>query len=86
MSLEIRYLKTKYKPSSNLVLFSDDKFNITKLKKHLTTNEFLYVNDLLKASDLKKNLLVFELNSKKKLVLVSIKKKIKDFRNRKFGC
>ncbi len=77
MSLEIRYLKTKNKPSSNLVLFSDDKFNITKLKKHLTTNEFLYVNDLLKASDLKKNLLVFELNSKKKLVLVSIKKKSK---------
>ena len=50
MSLTIKYLKTKYKKSSNIVLFSDDKFNTTKFKKYLTTNEFSYVNDLLKSS------------------------------------
>ncbi len=77
MSLKIQYLKTKNKPSSNIVLFTDDNFNINKLKRHLSNHEFLYVNDLLKASDLKKNLLVFELSSKKKIVLVSIKKKSK---------
>ncbi len=77
MSLTIKYLKTKYKKSSNIVLFSDDKFNTTKFKKYLTTNEFSYVNDLLKVSDSKKNLLVFELSSKKKVVLVSIKKNSK---------
>ena len=77
MSLKIKYLKTKYKPSSNIVLFSDEKFNINKLKRHFSNNEFSYVNDLLKSSDLKKNLLVFELSSKKKIVLVSIKKNSK---------
>ena len=77
MSLEIRYLKTKNKPSSNIVLFSDDKFNIKKLRGHLSNNEFSYVFDLLKTSDLKKNLLVFELSSKKKVVLISTKKNAK---------
>ena len=77
MSLKIKYLKAKYKPASNVVLFSDEKFNINKLKRHFSNSEFSYVNDLLKSSDLKKNLLVFDLSSKKKLVLVSIKKNSK---------
>ena len=77
MSLKINYLKTKIRPSSNLILFTDEKFRITKLKKYLTNNEFSFVSDLLKSSDLKKSLLVFELNSKKNLVLVSIKDKLK---------
>ena len=77
MSLKIKYLKIKYKPSSNIVLFSDDKFNIKKLIGHLSNNEFSYVFDLLKTSDLKKNLLVFELSSKKKVVLISTKKNAK---------
>ena len=77
MSIKINFLKTKIKPSSNLILFTDEKFRITKLKKYLTNNEFSFASDLLKSSDLKKNLLVFELNSKKKLVLVSIKDKLK---------
>ena len=59
------------------MLFSDDKFNIIKLKRYLSNSEFSYVNDLLKANDLKKNLLVFELSSKKKIVLISIKKNSK---------
>ena len=74
MSLKIKYLKAKYKQASNVVLFSDEKFNINKLKRHFSNYEFSYVNDLLKSSDLKKNLLVFDLTSKKKIVLVSIKK------------
>ena len=86
MSLKIKYLKTKYKPSSNIVLFSDDKFNINKLKRYFSNNEFSYVNDLLKSSDLKKNLLVFELSFKKKNSFSFNKKKLKVFRNRKFGC
>ena len=65
MSLKINYLKSKIKPTSNLILFTDDKFKISKLKKYLTNNEFAFVSDLLKTSDLKKSLLVFELNSKK---------------------
>ena len=77
MSLKIKYLQTKYKSASNIVLFSDEKFNINKLKIHFSNHEFSYVKDLLKSSDLKKKLLVFELSSKKKIVLVSIKKNFK---------
>ncbi len=78
MSIEINYSKkTISKSSSNLVLFSNDKFNISSLKKNLSNSEYSYINDLLKTSDLKKNLFVFEVNSKKKIVLVSIKNNLK---------
>ena len=78
MTVKINYTKKSInKKSSNLILFCNDKFNISSLKKDLTNNEFVYVNDLLKSSDLKKNLLVFELNSKKKIILISIKKDLK---------
>ena len=61
--------------SNNLVLFVEEGFKISGLKKHISNTEFSYINDLLKTSDLKKNLLVFEVNSKKKIILISIKKK-----------
>ena len=78
MPIKINYLKkTSGKSSANLVLFSDEKFNISSLKKYLSISEFSYINDLLKTSDLKKNLFVFELNSKKKVVLVSVKNNFK---------
>ena len=78
MPIKINYSKkTLNKNSSNLVLFSDDKFNLNALKKFLSISEFSYINDLLKTSDLKKNLFVFEVNSKKKIVLISIKKNLK---------
>ncbi len=80
MSIKINYLKkTISKSSSNLVLFSDENFNINVLKKYLSSSEFSYINDLLKTNDLKKNMFVFELNSKRNIVLVSIKKDLKTF-------
>jgi leucyl aminopeptidase len=78
MSVKISYLKKKItNSSSNLVLFSDEKFNISGLKRFLTNSEFSYINDLLKSSDLKKNLFVFEVNSKKKIILISVKDNLK---------
>ena len=74
MTIKINYLKkTVNKSSSNLVFFSNEKFNINGLKNYLSNFEFTYINDLLKTSDFKKKLLVFEINSKKKIILVSIK-------------
>ena len=69
--------KAKNKSSVNLVLFSNEKFNTSGLKKFLSVSEFSYINDLLKTSDLKKNIFVYELNSKKKIVLISIKNNLK---------
>ena len=67
MSVKINYSKkqtTKF--SGNLVLFTDEKFSINAQKKHLSNSEFSYINDLLKTNDVKKNMFVFEVSSKKK--------------------
>ena len=80
MSIKINYSnKAISKSSGNLALFADEKFSINGLKKDLSNSEFSYIKDLLKTSDLKKNLLVFEVNSKKKIILISAKKDLKSF-------
>ncbi|MBA1340225.1 MAG: leucyl aminopeptidase [Pelagibacterales bacterium] len=80
MSIKINYSnKAISKSSANLVLFTDEKFNISNLKKYISTTEFSYIKDLLKTSDLKKSIFVFEINSKKKIILISIKKELKNF-------
>ena len=79
MPVKISYLnKTPNKSSSNLVIFSDEKFKVNNLKRYLSTYEFSYISDLLKTSDLKKNLIIFEISSKKKIILISIKKNLKN--------
>ena len=86
MSIKINYSKdTLKKPSSNLVLFCDEKFSINKLKKNLSSSEYSYISDLLKNSDLKKNIFVFELNAKRKIVLISIKNNLRTAEIEKLG-
>ena len=75
MTIQINYKNNgSIKTSSNLILFVDEKFNIGGLKKYLSNDEFSYISDLLKNSNLKKDLLFFNINSKKTIFLVSIKK------------
>ena len=74
MSIQINYKNNNtQKSQANLILFTDDNYNIGNLKKYISIKEFSYIADLLKNSDLKKNLLFFEINSKKTIFLVSIK-------------
>ena len=78
MTIQINYKNIGSKKDlTNLVLFVDENFSINNLKKHLSNLEFSYISDLLKNSDLKKDLLSFEVNSKKTVFLVSIKRDIK---------
>ena len=78
MTIKINYLKKSIdKANSNLVLFSNEKFAIGSLKKYISKSEFDYISDLLKNSDLKKSILVFEINSKRKIILISIKNNLK---------
>ena len=66
MPINIKYQKkTIINTSANLVLFSDEKFKTDNLKKYVSGTERSYITDLLKNSDHKKNVLVFDLNSKK---------------------
>ena len=86
MSIKINFKNgTIKKISSNLVLFVDEKYNTNPLKKYISSVEFSYISDLLKTSDLKKNIFVFELSSRKKVVLISIKKNIKNFEIENLG-
>ena len=67
MPVKINYSnKASNKLTSNTVLFVNEKFNTNGLKKFISSSEYSYINDLLKTSDLKKNIFVYEVNSKKK--------------------
>ena len=77
MPIVINYKNSSLKKnSSNLVLFVDEKFNILTSKKHLSKPEFSYIEDLIKTKDLKKKILIFDINSKRKIILISLKKHI----------
>jgi len=77
MSIKINYKNNiSNKSTINLVLFVDENFNIKDIKKYISNSEFSYIADLLKNSDLKKDSLFFEVNSKKTIFLVSVKKNI----------
>ena len=79
MSIKLNYSKQiSSKSSSNLVLFCNEKYNTSGFKKYLSNSELSYINDLLKTIDLKKNLFIFEVNSKKKIVLILIKNNLKN--------
>ena len=78
MSVKINYKGDfSKKLSGNLVLFTNEKFNIKHLSKYITAPELSYISDLLKNSDLKKNLHMFEVNSKKKVILISTNSNLK---------
>ncbi len=78
MTVQINYkINLSKKSTNNAILFVDEKFNIAGLKKHLLTSDYAFIYDLIKTKDIKKNILAFDINSKKKIVLISFKKNIK---------
>ena len=73
MSVTINYkVNSSKKKSSNLILFSDEKFTISSLKKYISKNEYLYISDLMKNRDLKGKIQSFDISSKKKIILIFI--------------
>ncbi|WP_145597262.1 leucyl aminopeptidase [Candidatus Pelagibacter sp. FZCC0015] len=77
MSVQIKYKNNSYKEKpSNLVLFVDEKFNILSLKKYILNSEYAFISDLLKVEDKEKKIISFDINSKRKIILVSLKKNI----------
>ncbi len=87
MSIKINHKNTSLKNhQNNIILFTDEKFNIKPLNRSISKSEYSYINDLLKNCDLSKNLFVFELSSKKEIVLISIKKNLKDSQIENLGA
>ena len=77
MSITINYNRNLSKKNIyNNVLFVDEKFDLSDLKKHVSKTDFSLISDLIKTKDLKKKIIEFDISSKKKIILVSIKKNI----------
>ncbi len=79
MNIKVNFKKQVLsKSNANLILFADEKFNISGLKKHFSNTEYSYISDILKKKDTKKKIVTFDISSKKKIILVSLKKNLTD--------
>ncbi len=87
MSVQINYSKSSPKQSvSNIVLFVDEKFNISSLKKHISIKDLSFVKDLIKTKNLSKKMISFDISSKRKIILVSIDKKFVSYNVENLGA
>ena len=56
MTVKITYRnEISKKNPQNLILFVDEKFNISGIKKYISNSDFILISDLLKTRDEKKN-------------------------------
>ncbi len=79
MNIDVNFKKqTIAKSNVNLILFTDEKFNINGLKKHISNSEYSYLSDLINKKNTKKKILIFDISSKKKIILISFKKNLTD--------
>ena len=77
MNIKINFKKQVFnKSSENLILFVDENFNISSLKKNILNSDYSYISDLLKTRDSKKKIITFDINSKRKIILVSLKRNV----------
>ena len=78
MKIEINFKnRVSDQSTGNLILFVDEKLNITGLKKVLVNTEYSYISDLIKSENKKKKILTFDISSKKKIFLISFKDNFK---------
>ena len=68
MNIRINFKNRVFnKSSENLILFVNENFDISTIKKYISSREYSYISDLLKAKDNKKKLIFLILTLKKKL-------------------
>ena len=87
MSLLLNYKNVvSNKNGANIIYLVDEKFNISNLKKFISNSHYSFLTDLLKTSDIKREILNFEMNSKKTIILVSLKKVLSKSGAEKLGA
>ena len=60
MNIKVNFKKkTLNNSNANLILFADEKFKITGLKKYISNSEYSYISDLLNKRDVKKKIITF---------------------------
>jgi len=80
MIININYNKAiNNKLITNYALFSRENYNISDLKNYFSDLEIISIKEIIKNTNLKKNIISFNLNSKKKLFLIDIKKNINNY-------
>ena len=86
MNVQIKYNSSLSKKNlTNKVFFVDESLNIQSLKKLISTKEYLYISDLLKNKNYKKNVSLFEFSSNKSVILIKIKRNIKNYEIENLG-
>ncbi len=74
MTVQISHInKANIKTSYNQVLFTNKNLDINNLKKDFTKDEGLFIKDILKKTNNKKGIFLFNVSSKKKLILIPVK-------------
>ncbi len=87
MNIKINFKNQAFSKSyGNLILFVDEKFNISSLKKLISNSEYAYILDLLKNEDLKKKIVTFDVSSKRKIILISLKNNLTNFDAENLGA
>ena len=79
MSAQINYKnKINGNFSRNYALFVNDKFQAKNIKNIFSKEEIKFISEITRKKDTKKNFSLFDLSSKKRIILISIKKHLKN--------
>ena len=87
MTVQISHInKANIKTSYNQVLFTNKNLDINNLKKDFTKDEGLFIKDILKKKNNKKGIFLFNVSSKKKLILIPVKEDLDEIGVEKLGA
>jgi leucyl aminopeptidase len=88
MTVQVLYKKvSNLAIFKNLVIFTNEKFQVDHLKKELPLKDFSLIKNFLKNKDyLKKKIINFNLNSNQTVILVSLKKNLSSNEIEKIGA
>ena len=76
MNIQISFKSNKIKKNlENQVFFINNKNDVSNLKTYISKSEHIYISDLLDINDKQNNILTYDINSKRKIILVVTKKK-----------
>ena len=74
MTVQVSHInKANIKSSYNQVIFINKNLDINNLKKDFTRDERIFIKDILKKKNNKKGIFLFNVSSKKKLILIPVK-------------
>ncbi len=87
MNIKINFKKQAInKSSGNLILFTDEKLNISSSKKYISDTEYSYLSDLLKTKDSKQKIMTFDINSNRKIIIATLNKNLNKSDTEKLGA